>query len=83
MEQISEKIDLTKLQEEKAKVMKKDREIEGKLCDIKDKLDTLLIEKEKIDKINANIDLRLGNFHEKYKMNKKVQEEICFIEERA
>ena len=45
MDQLSEKMDLTKLQEEKAKVMKKDGEIERKLCDIKDKLDTLLIEK--------------------------------------
>ena len=56
--------------------MKKDGEIEVKLCDIKDKLDTLLMEKGKIDKINANIDLRLGKFNEKYKNNKKVQEDV-------
>ena len=45
-----DQIDLAKLQEEKVRVKGKDAEIEGKLCDIKDKLDTLLIEKENLTK---------------------------------
>ena len=76
MEPLSLKIDNTKLQEEKLRVIKKDAEIERKLCDIKDKLDTLLIEKEKILKTNIDIDARLELFKQKYVKYKNKEQDI-------
>ena len=73
---LSEKMEVLKLQEEKVKMMKKDVEIEEKICDIKDRLDTLMIEKEKIDKINADIDVRLEKFNHKYQKHQTEQEDI-------
>ena len=35
-----------------------------------------MIEKDKLNKINDNIDLRLGKFHEEYKINKKLKEDV-------
>ena len=55
---------------------KRDLEIERKLGDIKDKLDTLLIEKRKTDNTNTNIDSRLEIFKAKFAAYKNDEKDI-------
>merc|ERR1712115_38643 len=56
--------------------MRQDIQVEEKICDVKDKLDTLAGEKAKIDQINSGIDSRLEAFHKKYENQLKEFEEI-------
>ena len=76
MEELSHKMKVLELQDEKTILMKKEVDVEDQICDVQERLDTIMKEKSDLDKINKEIDEKIEHFNKEYEVFQGKQRDI-------
>ena len=91
MEDLSKKLNVLKIQDEKTLAMKEDLKLEEAILDLRclcsfcnwcnhliyrDKIDAIMLEKTANDNINETLDLKIKEFNQKHEMYQNKQKEI-------
>ena len=76
MEELSHKMKVLELQDEKTMLMKKEVDVEDQICDVQERLDTIMKEKSDLDKINKEIDEKIEHFNKEYEVFQGKQRDI-------
>ena len=56
--------------------MKKEVDVEDQICDVQERLDTIMKEKSDLDKINKEIDEKIEHFNKEYEVFQGKQRDI-------
>jgi len=74
MEQVTQKMELLKLEEEQQRLKKEEAEVAKKLNNLKTKLDDLLLEKEAVDQRSAEVDKQLEDCKQSSRIKQQIKE---------
>merc|ERR1719320_320835 len=74
MEQVTQKMELLKLEEEQQRLKKEEAEVAKKLNNLRTKLDDLLLEKEAVDQRSAEVDKQLEDCKQSSRIKQQIKE---------
>ena len=78
MDDLSEKMTILRLQDEKTSLMKKELELEENILLINENIESIVEEKTKLDSSNTEIEENIASFNKRYDAFQKTQNEIVY-----